>query len=76
MTCRIYLEELAPQAEQRHHTTTIQAATLALRAGVSRLIIGHYSSRSRDIAAYEAECRTVFPDTVAASDGDVFEIGK
>ena len=71
-----YLDELAEQAQLRNHSTTLQAASLALRAGVSRLIIGHYSSRSRDIAAYQAECRTIFPDTVAASDGDVFEIGK
>ena len=71
-----YLDALSDQAERRNHTTTLQAASLALRAGVSRLIIGHYSSRCQDTAAYEAECRTIFPDTFAASDGDVFEIGK
>ena len=69
-----YLEELADQAAQRFHSTTLQAARCALEAGAGRLVIGHYSSRSNDIRRYEAECRTVFPETYAANDGDVFEI--
>jgi len=47
---------------------------VARDAGVSRLIIGHYSSREKDIALYQAECRTIFPETFAATDGDSFEI--
>ena len=69
-----YLMELADQAVQRHHSTTHDAARLALEAGVRKLIIGHYSSRNQDISLYENECRTIFPETYAASDGDVFEI--
>ncbi len=69
-----YLQEFADQGALRHHSTTLQAARLARDAGAEKLIIGHYSSRNADMAAYEAECRTVFPETFAASDGDVYDI--
>lgn len=69
-----YLDELSDQAEKRHHSTTLQAARCALDAGVKKLVIAHYSSRVQDISLYQAECRTVFPETYAASDGDVFDV--
>ena len=69
-----FLQEHEDKAAARFHSTTLQAARVALDAGVSRLLIGHYSSRNLDHRLYEAECRTVFPETYAASDGDVFEI--
>ena len=69
-----YLQELSELGALRHHSTTLQAARIALEAGAARLLIGHYSSRTREAAPYEAECRTVFPETYAASDGDVYEI--
>lgn len=69
-----YLDALADQATQRHHSTTLQAARCALEAGVGKLVIGHYSSRCSDRLAYEQECRTVFPNSFAADDGDVFNI--
>jgi len=69
-----YLQELADQGAQRHHSTTLQAAAVAQEAGARKLLIGHYSSRNVDVKAYEAECRTLFPETYATSDGDVYEI--
>ena len=69
-----FLQEHEDKAAARFHSTTHQAAQVALDAGVSRLLIGHYSSRNLDHRVYEAECRTVFPQTYAASDGDVYEI--
>jgi len=69
-----FLQEHEDKAAARFHSTTLQAARVALDAGVSRLLIGHYSSRNLDHRLYEAECRTVFPESYAASDGDVFEI--
>ena len=69
-----YLDELSEMAAARHHSTTLQAARCALEAGVGKLVIGHYSSRGKDISLYEAECRTIFPSTYAASDLDVFDI--
>ena len=69
-----YLAELADQAAQRHHSTTLQAASLAIEAGAKKLLIGHYSSRQSDISLYEKECRSIFPNSFAASEGDRFDI--
>jgi ribonuclease BN (tRNA processing enzyme) len=41
---------------------------------VQKLLIGHYSSRSIEASHYQAECRSVFPETYATSDGDTFDI--
>lgn len=69
-----YLHDLADQGALRHHTTTAQAAQVALAAGAAKLLIGHYSSRNTDIRPYEAECRAIFPETYATSDGEVYDI--
>lgn len=69
-----YQNDMADKALARFHSTTSQAAACALEAGAGRLLVGHYSSRITDFAAYLEECRAVFPATDAARDGDVFEI--
>jgi ribonuclease Z len=69
-----YLQEFEDQAKLRHHSTTLQAAQCATDAKVGKLVIAHYSSRCKDILKYQKECRTVFPETYAAKDGDVFDI--
>ena len=69
-----YLDQYQYQAAKRFHSTTKQAAQCALDAGAKKLVIAHYSSRCRDASKYEVECRTIFPETYAANDGDVFEI--
>jgi hypothetical protein len=37
-------------------------------------VIGHYSSRFKDISLLQEECRSVFQETYAADDGDVFSV--
>lgn len=69
-----YTAEYAETARKRHHSTTLEAARCALEAGVGKLVTGHYSSRFRDISVLQAECRTIFPETYAANDGDVFSV--
>ena len=69
-----YLQELQEQGALRHHSTTLQAATIAREAGVQKLLIGHYSSRNAEMAEYQAECRTLFPETYATSDGESYDI--
>lgn len=69
-----YLRDLEDQASLRHHSTTVQAANCALEAGAKKLLIGHYSSRTKEIKPYQSECREIFPETFAVSEGDIFEI--
>ena len=69
-----YPSELTAEAAKRHHSTTVQAAECALEAGVKKLVIGHYSSRRYEQSLYLKECRSVFLETYAANDGDVFDV--
>ena len=66
--------EMSEMAEKTHHSTTIQAASTALEAGVGRLVVGHYSSRFPSVDFYLDQIRSIFPESYLAHDGDVFEI--
>jgi ribonuclease Z len=61
-------------AKGRGHSTTFDAAKVALKAEAKRLIIGHFSSRYKDHAVLRDECRTIFENTDIANEGDTFTI--
>lgn len=69
-----YPADLSDEAAKRHHSTSVQAAECALEAGAKKLVIGHYSSRRYDQSLYLKECWSVFPETYAANDGDIFDV--
>lgn len=69
-----FLHELLPRATQTFHATTKQAATIAKKAKVGKLIIGHYSSRYKTLDAHLAEAREVFQNTYLAVEGEVHKI--
>ena len=66
--------EMSEMAEKTFHSTTLQAAQMALDAGVKRLLVGHYSSRFPSVDFYLDQLRSVFPDSDLAYDGDKVEI--
>ncbi|MDD3891401.1 MAG: ribonuclease Z [Bacteroidales bacterium] len=65
------LEELA---KTTGHSTATQAAKIAKLSNAKKLIIGHYSSRYKDITPLLDEARIVFPETYSAEDGLMFSI--
>lgn len=69
-----YLDNLRERAESRFHATTKQAAELAKKAGVKKLLIGHFSSKYDTLEEFEAEAREIFPATELALEGVCFEI--
>ena len=54
------------------HSTAKQAATIALKANVKTLILGHYSTRYGGLEGFKTEAETVFKDVMLADDGKVF----
>jgi ribonuclease Z len=64
-----FLEELRERAAQTHHSTAAQAAELARAAGVGLLLIGHFSSRYKQLAAHLAEAQAIFPNSELATEG-------
>ena len=61
-------------AKGRGHSTTVEAAKVAAKAEAKRLIIGHFSSRYKDLDVLCAECREIFPNTDIAAEGMTFNI--
>ncbi|MEL6388895.1 MAG: ribonuclease Z [Bacteroidota bacterium] len=69
-----YLEELKEKARERRHSTAKEAATIAAMAGVRQLVIGHYSSRYKDLEPLLEEAKATFSNTEMAHGGAVFSI--
>lgn len=69
-----YLDNLRERAESRFHSTTKQAAALAKKAGVKKLLIGHFSSKYDTLEEFESEAREVFDNTELALEGVCYEV--
>ena len=61
-------------AKERGHSSTIDAAKVATMANAGRLLIGHFSSRYKDLEQLLAECREIFPYTDIARERETFSI--
>lgn len=67
-----YLKEGVERAASRFHATTHQAATIAQKAAVKKLIIGHFSSKYETLEAFVQEAREVFENTDLALEGTAY----
>ncbi len=61
-------------ARERGHSTTVDAANVALKARAGRLLIGHFSTRYKDLGPLLEESRAVFPATDLAREGQTFTV--
>ena len=71
-----FLEEHHELAVKTKHSTAIQAATIAEKAGVKKLLLGHYSSRYASLALFEKEAKKVFDNVELSEAGKQFYIGN
>ena len=69
-----YLKGLEELALKRFHSTTIQAATIALKAKVDKLIVGHFSSKYEHLEDFLTETKTVFANCELAMEGVTYLI--
>ena len=70
-----FSSEEADRARETGHATAAEAAEVARRAGVKRLVLTHLSARySERWDVLEEEARAVFPGAVVARDGMAIEI--
>lgn len=71
-----YLDKHKDLAKDHHHMTAKQAAEIARDAGVSQLILTHFSARYQDLSEFEQEARSIFPNTLIADDLKQFPFPK
>jgi ribonuclease Z len=64
-----YLHDLKDRAAARFHSTTEQAATIAVLANAKKLIIGHFSSKYESLEDFLKEATAVFANTELAIEG-------
>lgn len=69
-----FAEDKRLQAEETYHSTAAQAATIARKAGVRTLLIGHFSSRYLHVEPLLEEARAIFPETYPAEEGRVYSV--
>jgi ribonuclease Z len=66
---------MVDRAKETFHTTALEAAQIAAKAGVKRqLLLGHFSARYKDLDPLLEEAKTVFPNSRLAIEGQTFQI--
>ncbi|WDT67456.1 ribonuclease Z [Cloacibacterium sp. TD35] len=58
-----FLHDLKEMADYTGHTTALEAAKIARKANVKKLILGHFSNRYNDLSVFLNEASEIFPET-------------
>lgn len=69
-----FAESEKERAKITYHSTAREAAEIAQKAEVKRLLLGHYSSRYDDDEQLLNEACEIFPDSICANEGMVVSI--
>lgn len=69
-----FLEALSARAKKTFHSTALEAATIAKKANVKRLILGHFSARYKELDDFIVEAKLMFDNVSVAFDGMVEQI--
>ena len=69
-----FMQNMGKRAKETYHTTTVEAGTIAKKAKVKKLIIGHFSARYKDAKPLLDETQTVFENTIMAVEGEKYTI--
>ncbi|MCB0445733.1 MAG: ribonuclease Z [Gelidibacter sp.] len=67
-----FLEKHANLAPKTKHSTAKEAATIAKKAKVKTLILGHFSTRYADLNDFKTEGQPIFKNIELADDGKIF----
>lgn len=67
-----FLDEHMDRASNTFHSTAKEAATIAKKAEVGQLLLGHFSVRYKELEPLEEEARTIFENSHLAIEGSEF----
>jgi ribonuclease Z len=69
-----YLDNDRVKAAARYHSTAAQAAELAKMAGAKQLLLGHFSSKYKDLDPFREEASAIFPNVFVSIEGIAYEV--
>lgn len=69
-----FRHDLQQAAMEKMHSTNVQAALIAQKAEVKRLLLGHFSARYDNLEPLLQEARSVFPQTYLVEEGVPIQI--
>ncbi len=69
-----FASDLKDMAKETFHSTAKQAAEIAIHTNSKKLVVGHFSSRYKDVDSLVKEASDVFENTVGAEDGMLLEL--
>lgn len=69
-----YLDHLKEIAIERFHSTSKQAALMAKKGKIKKLLIGHFSSKYHELDEFEKEAREIFENTEIALEGVTYQV--
>lgn len=69
-----FMHDMLQRAQDTYHTTALQAAEVALKAGAEQLLLGHFSARYRELDPLLEEAKAIFPNSRLALEGHTFVI--
>ncbi|MDX2361794.1 MAG: ribonuclease Z [Crocinitomicaceae bacterium] len=69
-----FTEKFIDRAKATSHSTAVQAATIAMKAEVGTLLMGHFSARYDTGKEHIAEASTVFENCIAVEDGETYQV--
>jgi len=69
-----FTSDLQERANETFHSTAKEAATIAAKAAVAKLIVGHFSGRYRELDMLLKEAKSQFSNTELALEGACFEV--
>ena len=69
-----FLKKDKDKATLTLHSTTLDAATLAKKGRVKKLLIGHFSSRYDDYNVFNTEVASIFENVIISEEGKKIEV--
>jgi ribonuclease Z len=69
-----FLNDESERAKKTFHSTAIQAATIASKANVKQLLLGHFSARYGTTDGFITEAQPIFANTLVAQEGTTYKV--
>lgn len=67
-------DDMVAMAQEKFHSTARQAAQIAKKAGVKKLLLGHYSARFKDPSSLLVQAREVFENSFLSREGESYAV--